>query len=189
MNKETIKPAQAAQQETRVKTRQTLFKEREKLYLRYKLIQHQVDANTKKRTDEVATRKIRVATKKRPRNIEQKYKNYERENLNLHTTHTAWVQTLGKPPRIPRNDGFAFVPNLLIYGSCIPSRLSKYVACRSAQRTGLGLQLFWTLKNQTRHNIPCSKKGRCQEKINSSSHKIAKEKKTRSKQDRSQEEI
>ena len=52
-----------------------------------------------------------------------------------YTPHTAWVQTFGKQLRLVRNSGADFVPNPSIYGTCGPSRLSGYVAYKSARGT------------------------------------------------------
>ena len=54
----------------------------------------------------------------------------------MYTPHTAWVQTFGKQPRIIRNSEVALVPNPLINKPCTPSRLSDYVANKSARRSG-----------------------------------------------------
>ena len=58
------------------------------------------------------------------------------------TPHTAWVQTFGKQPRLLKNSGTAFVPNPVIYGPCSPSRLSDFVAYKSARRTGQCLRFL-----------------------------------------------
>ena len=50
--------------------------------------------------------------------------------------HTACVQTYEKHRRLLRNSGVAFVPNPSLYGPCKPSRLSHYVAYKSARRSG-----------------------------------------------------
>ena len=94
----------------------------------------------------MARKTIRLATKvKNPKRFEQKYKTIERKIL-AYTPHTAWVQTFGKQPKLLRNSGTAFVLNPLIYGPCRPSRLSDYVACKSARRTGPCLS-FIDIKN------------------------------------------
>ena len=84
----------------------------------------------------MARKTIRLATKvKNPKTFEQKYKTIDGKIL-TYTPHTAWVQSFGKQPRLLRNSGAAFVPNPVIYGPCRPSRLSYYVAYKSARRTG-----------------------------------------------------
>ena len=112
-----------------------------------------VDKNTKKRIDQVARKTIRIATKvKDPRTFEQKYKNIDGEILTC-TPHTAWFQKFGKQPRLLRNSGAAFVPNPLIYGPCRPSRLSDYVAYKSARRSGPCLR-FLDIENPTSPQHP-----------------------------------
>ena len=96
MNKETLTPKQTAQQKTGVRTRQTLFKEREK----FQMIQ--VDTTPgrckhQKQTDEVARRKVRVAIKVKEQKHRTKTKTTNGKIL-IFTPHTAWVQTLGKQP-------------------------------------------------------------------------------------------
>ena len=119
-----------------------------KLNVRYKGLQTTVDKNTKKRIDQVARKTIRIATKvKDPRTFEQKYKTIDGKIL-TYTPHTAWVQTFGKQPRFLRNSGFAFVTNPLIYGPCRQSRLSDYVAYKSARRSGPCLR-FLDIENPT----------------------------------------
>ena len=59
-----------------------------------------------------------------------------------YTAHTAWVQSFGKQPRFLRNSEVEFDPNPLIYGPCRPSRLSDYVAYKSARRSGLCLRFL-----------------------------------------------
>ena len=99
-------------------------------------MQRTVDENIKKRIEQVARKTIRFATKvKNPKMFEQKYKITDGKNL-TYTPHTSWVQSFGKRPRLLRNSGTAFVPNPVIYGPCRPSRLSDYVADKSARRTG-----------------------------------------------------
>ena len=71
---------------------------------------------------------------KDPKTFEQKHKTIDGKILRI-TPHTAWVQTNRKQPRLLRNSGFAFVPNALLYGPCRPTRLSDYVADKSARRT------------------------------------------------------
>ena len=105
---------------------------KDKLNVRYKGLQTMVDKNTKKRIDQVARKTIRIATKvKYPRTFEQKYKTIDGK-IHTYTPHAAWVQTFGKQPRLLRKSGAAFVPNLSIYGPCRPSRISDYVAYKSA---------------------------------------------------------
>ena len=128
-----------------------------KLNVRYKGLQTTVDKNTKKRiAQKVARKTIRIATKvKDPRTFEQKYKTIDGKIL-TYTTHTAWVQTFGKQPRLLRNSGVAFVPNPLIYGPCRPSRLSFYVAYKSARRSGPCLR-FLDIENPTAPKHPMFK--------------------------------
>ena len=55
-----------------------------------------------------------MATKvKDPKTFEQKYKTTDGRKL-IYTPHTAWVQKKGQQPRLLRNKGFAFVPNLTL---------------------------------------------------------------------------
>ena len=50
-----------------------------------------------------STKTIRIATKvKDPRTFVQKYKTIDGKIL-TYTSHTAWVQTFGKQPRLLRN--------------------------------------------------------------------------------------
>ena len=71
-----------------------------------------IDKNIEKRIEQVARKLIRLATKvKNPKTFEQKYKTIDGKILN-YTPHTAWVQNFGKQPRLLRNSGTAFVPNL-----------------------------------------------------------------------------
>ena len=56
---------------------------------------------------------------KDPKTFEQKYKTMLGRILS-YTPRTAWVQAKGKQPRFSRNSCFAFVPNPLIYGPCLP---------------------------------------------------------------------
>ena len=94
------------------------------------------DKNVSKRSEQVARNIIRVATKvKNPKTFKQIYKTLDGKIL-TYTPITAWVQNSGKQPRLLRNSGVAFVPNLLIYGPCRPSRLSDYVAYKSTRRSG-----------------------------------------------------
>ena len=98
-------------------------------------MQQTVDKNIEKRIEKVARKTIRLATKvKSPKTFEQKYKTIDGKIL-THTPHTAWVQTFGNQPRLLRNSGTEFVPNPLTYRPCRPSRLSDYVAYKSARRT------------------------------------------------------
>ena len=109
---------------------------KDKRNVRYKVIQRTIDAHTKKRIEQMARKTIRIATKvKNPKTFKQRYKTVDGKFW-TYTPHTAWVQTFGKQPRLLRNSGTAFVPNPLIYGPCRPSRLSNYVAYKSARRTG-----------------------------------------------------
>ena len=129
---------------------------KDKLNIRYKGLQTTVDKNTEKRIDQVARKTIRIATKvKDPRTFEQKYKNIDGKIL-TYTPHTAWVQTFGKKPTLLRNSGVALVPNLLIYGPCRPSRLSDYVAYKSARRSGPCLR-FLDIENPTAPQHPMFK--------------------------------
>ena len=110
--------------------------DKNKLNIRYKGVQRTVDKNIEKRIEQVAQKTNRLATKvENPKTIEQKCKTINGKIL-TYTPHTAWVQTFGKQPRLPRNCGTAFVPNPVIYGPCRPSRLIDYVAYKSARRTG-----------------------------------------------------
>ena len=109
---------------------------KDRLNVRFKGVQATVDKNTKKRIDRLARKKIRLATKvEDPKTFEQKYKTIDGKIL-IYTPHTARVQTFGKQPRLLRNSGAAFVPSPLIYGRRRPSRLSYYVAYKSARRSG-----------------------------------------------------
>ena len=72
---------------------------------------------------------------KDPKFFEQKFKTVDR-NFSTYTPHTAWVQKFGKQPRLLRTSGVAFVPNSMFYGPCRRSRLSDYVAYKSARRSG-----------------------------------------------------
>ena len=84
----------------------------------------------------MARKTIRLGTKvKNPKTFDQKNKSIDGKIL-TYTPHTALVQNFGKQPRLLRNSGTAFVPNPVIYGPCRPSRLSDYVANKSARRTG-----------------------------------------------------
>ena len=99
-------------------------------------MQRTVDKNIQKRIEQVARKTIWLATKvQNSKTFEQKYKTIDGKILTL-SPHTAWVQSFGKQPRLLRNSGTAFVPNPVIYGPCRPSRLSDYVAYKSARRTG-----------------------------------------------------
>ena len=113
-----------------------------KLNVRYKGVQRTIDKIMKKRKEQVARKTIRLATKvKNPKTFEQKYKTIDGKIL-TYTPHTAWVQTFAKQPRVLGNRGTAFIPNPLIHGPCRPSRLSDYVAYKSARRTGPCLRFF-----------------------------------------------
>ena len=58
-----------------MKTRKTVALEKEKLNLRYKMIQQQTDPTIKKKVEQVARKIIRLATKvKDPKTFEQKHK-------------------------------------------------------------------------------------------------------------------
>ena len=114
----------------------------DKLSNRYKGIQTLTDKNVSKRLEQVVRKTVRVATKvKDPKTFQQKYKTIYGK-IFLYTPHTAWVQEFGKQPRLLRNNGFAFVPNPLIYGPCRHSRLSDYVAYKSARRSGVCLRFL-----------------------------------------------
>ena len=140
------------QKDTGVKSK-AIEKVKNKLNIRYKGLQTTVDKNTKKRIDQVARKTIRIATKvKDPRTFEQKYKTIDGKIL-TYTTHHAWVQTFGKLPRLLRNSGVAFVTNPLIYGPCRQSRLSDYVAYKSARRSGPCLR-FLDIENPTAPQHP-----------------------------------
>ena len=120
-----------------MKTRKTVALEKEKLNLRYKMIQQQTDPTIKKKVEQVARKIIRLATKvKDPKTFEQKHKTIDGK-IPTYTPHTAWVQTKGKQPRLLRKSGFAFVPNPLIYGPYCPSTLSDYVAYKSVGELNL----------------------------------------------------
>ena len=117
-----------------------------KLNIGYKGVQETIDKSFEKRIKQVARKTIRLATKvKNSKTLEQKFKSIE-GNILTYTPHTAWVQTFGKQPRLMRNSGTAFVPNPVIYGPCRRSRLSDYVAYKSARRTGPCLR-FLDIKN------------------------------------------
>ena len=58
------------------------------------------------------------------------------------------MQSFGKQPILLRNSGVAFVPNPLIYGPCGPSRLSDFVAYKSARISGHCLR-FLDIKDST----------------------------------------
>ena len=129
---------------------------KDRLNVRYKRIKLTVDKNTKKRIDQVARKTIRLAMKvKDPKSFEQKYKTLDGKVL-TYTPHTAWVQTFGKQPRLIRNCGAAFVPSPIIYGPGRPSRLSDYVAYKSARRSGPCLR-FLDIENPTAHQHPMFK--------------------------------
>ena len=84
----------------------------------------------------MAIKTIRLATKVNdPKTFEQKHKTIDGEILS-YTPQTAWVQSFGKQPRLLRNSGVGFVPNPLMYGLCRPSRLSDYIAYKSARKSG-----------------------------------------------------
>ena len=123
---------------------------KDKLNVRYKVVQRTIDAHTKKRIEQVARKTIRIATKvKNPKTFEQRYKTVDGKLLS-NTPHTAWVQTFGKQPRLVRNSGAAFVRNPLIYGPCRPSRLNYHVAYKCARRSGPCLR-FLDIENP---NLP-----------------------------------
>ena len=126
---------------------------KDRLNVKYKGIQTMVNKNTKKRIDQVARKTTIIATKvKDPRTFEQKYKTIDGKIL-TYTPHTAWVQTFGKQPRLLRISGAAFVPNPLIHGPCRPSRLSYYVAYKSARRSEPFLR-FLDIENPTAPQHP-----------------------------------
>ena len=90
----------------------------------------------------MARKTIRIAAKvKNPKTFEQKYKTIDGKIL-TYTPDIVWVQSFGKQPRLLRNSGTAFVPNPVIYGPCRPSRLSDYVAYKSARITGPSLSFL-----------------------------------------------
>ena len=73
---------------------------KDRFNVRYKGVQATVYKNAEKRIDQVARKKIRKSTKvKDPKTFEQKYKTIDGKFV-TYTLHTAWVQTLGKPPRL-----------------------------------------------------------------------------------------
>ena len=109
---------------------------KDKLNLRYEMVQRTIDAHTKKRIEQVGRKTIRIATKvKKPKTFEQRYKTVDGKLL-TYFPHTAWVYTFGEEPILLRNSGAAFVPNPLIYGPCRQFRLSDYVRYKSARRSG-----------------------------------------------------
>ena len=64
---------------------------KDKLNVRYKGVQKTIDANTRKRIEQVARKTIRIATKvKNPKTFEQRYKTVDGK-IQLYTPHTAWV--------------------------------------------------------------------------------------------------
>ena len=74
-----------------------------------------MDTNTKKPTQQVNRKTIRLTTKvKDPETFEQKHKTIDGKILS-YIPHTAWVQTKGKQPRLLRNSGFALVPKPKIF--------------------------------------------------------------------------
>ena len=80
----------------------------------------QNDTNIKKKIEQVARKTIRQAIKtKDPKTFQQKYKTIDGRLL-THIPHTAWAQTKGKKPRLLRNSGFAFVPNLQYVAHVVP---------------------------------------------------------------------
>ena len=83
--------------------------------------------------------------------MNKKYKTIDGTIL-TYTPHTAWVQIFGKQPRLLRNSGAALVPNLVLYGPCRPSRLSDYIAYKSARRTGPCLRFLDIKKPQAPQN-------------------------------------
>ena len=114
---------------------ETIELAKNKLNVRYKRVQRTIDKNMEKPIEQIARKTIRLATKvKGPKIFEQKYKTIEGK-IFTYTLHNAWIQSLGKQPRLLRKKGTSFVPNPLLYGPCRPSRLSDYVAYKSARRT------------------------------------------------------
>ena len=115
---------------------------KDKLNVRYKGVQRQINAHTTKCIEQVARKTIKIATKvKNPKTFEQKYKTIDGKFL-TYTPHTTWVQIFGKQSRLLRKSGAAFVPHPLLSGPCRPSRLNDYVAYKSAQRSGPRLRFL-----------------------------------------------
>ena len=82
------KALSSTHQVTGAKSKKTIELIKNKLNVRYKGVQVTVDKNTEKRIDQVARKTIRLATKVNDPTFEQKYKNYRRENPNIHATHS-----------------------------------------------------------------------------------------------------
>ena len=132
----TLQNAHSPKQQETGTTSKSIDLAKNKLNVRRKGIQRTINKNTEKRKNQVAGKTIRLPTRvKDPKTFEQKHKTVEGEIL-IYTPHTARVQTFGKQPRLLRNSGTAFDSNPLLYGPCISSRLSDYVAYKSARRTG-----------------------------------------------------
>ena len=95
-----------------LKNRRSKATDKDKINIRYKVVQETVHKNI--------TKHMHCNKSEETKNFRTKTKKITDKRILTDTPHTAGVQTFGKTPRLLRNFGFAFVPYPLTYGLCRP---------------------------------------------------------------------